>query len=135
MPQEATVSANQNSELKEMMAELLNNDADYDLISLCTVDGFSIECLESGNIGVESDKLSAMASTFCSMGNSISEQMLKRDFNISSVEASGAHMLFSCTSYMDRPCVLTVVTRGRISVGEARYKTKRLSGLIGQISC
>ena len=134
MPQEATVSANQNSELKEMMAEFLNHDVDVELVGLCTADGFSIECLESGNIRVESDKLSAMASTFCSMGNSISEQMLKKDFTISSVEASGAYMLFACTSYMDSSCVLVVATRGNISLGETRYKTKRLSGLIEQIS-
>lgn len=124
---------NEQADLEQLMETFLNDDSDIKQVSLCTADGFDIAHKGNGEIVVESDKLSAMSSTFCSMSQSVSELLLGKESEISSIETTDGHILFISTNYRASSCVLTVAAKGNISLGEARYKTKRLSNRIESV--
>lgn len=121
-------------ELLEGIKELCDNNREIFLISLCTADGFSIKSFASKDLSSEADKLAAMSSTISALSDSSAKQVLQDQFEITIVETSSGNMLFVRTSYLDLPCVLTIAARTKMALATARYKTKRLAQMIGEIT-
>jgi len=82
----------------------------------------------------QTDKFAAMSSTLSALSDSSASQMKQGKCDITIVEATAGNMLFVKTDYIGKPCVLTVVAQNKMALAEARYKTKKLIGVISAIT-
>jgi len=121
-------------ELLEEIKKLCEDNKEILLVSLATTDGFSVKCFASQELYEEADKLAAMSSTIFALSDSTAKQLLRGEFNISIIETNSGNMLFVRTEYLEMPCVLAIAAGSRMALAEARYKTKRLSEAINNIS-
>ncbi|MGM8886519.1 roadblock/LC7 domain-containing protein [Psychrobacter sp. 1U2] len=130
--------ANENSQAKVVLSrcikELCEANREIALVTLCTTDGFPISCFSVNELSNQADKFAAMSSTLSALSDSSASQMKQGQCDITIVEASTGNMLFVKTDYLSKPCVLTVVAQNKMTLAEARYKTKRLASEIASIS-
>lgn len=133
-----TIMANENSQAKVVLSrcikELCEANREIALVTLCTTDGFPISCFSVNELSNQADKFAAMSSTLSALSDSSASQMKQGQCDITIVEASTGNMLFVKTDYLSKPCVLTVVAQNKMTLAEARYKTKRLASEIASIS-
>ena len=115
------------------MKALCDANREVILVSLCTTDGFPISCFSSSELSNQTDKFAAMSSTLSALSDSSASQMKQGKCDITIVEATAGNMLFVKTDYIGKPCVLTVVAQNKMALAEARYKTKKLIGVISAI--
>ncbi|WP_145952531.1 roadblock/LC7 domain-containing protein [Psychrobacter sp. DAB_AL43B] len=122
------------TELLKSIKELCESNKEIVLVSLCTTDGFPITYLSIDELSAEADKMAAISSTLAALSNSSARQMNQGECDITIIEASSGNMLFVTANYLGTPCVLTVVANTKMTLAEARYKTKKLTVSIAQIS-
>jgi len=123
-----------NTELLKHMNTFCEANREIMLVSLCTTDGFPISCVSIKELREQSDKFAAMSSTLSALSDSSASQMKQGNCNITIVEATSGNILLVKTDYVGKPCVLTVVAQNKMSLAEARYKTKKLIGKIATIT-
>ncbi|SJN16085.1 hypothetical protein CZ794_00745 [Psychrobacter sp. JB385] len=116
------------------MKALCEANREIILASLCTTDGFPISCFSISDLSNQADKFAAMSSTLSALSDSSATQMKQGKCDITIVEATSGNILFVKTDYIGKPCVLTVVAQNRMTLAEARYKTKKLMGEISAIT-
>jgi predicted regulator of Ras-like GTPase activity (Roadblock/LC7/MglB family) len=116
------------------MKELCDANREISLVSLCTTDGFPISCISSIELSNQADKLAAMSSTLTALSDTSTSQMNQGKCKITIVEASAGNILFVKTNYIGKPCVLTLAAQNKMTLAEARYKTKKLSEAISTIT-
>lgn len=116
------------------MKALCDANREISLVSLCTTDGFPISCIANSELSNQSDKLAAMSSTITALSDSSTSQMKQGKCEITIVEATAGNILLVKTDYIGKPCVLTLVAQNKMTLAEARYKTKKLSGAISAIT-
>ncbi|MGP4789360.1 roadblock/LC7 domain-containing protein [Psychrobacter sp. 1Y11] len=130
--------ANENSQAKVALSrcikDLCETNREIALVTLCTTDGFPISCFSVNELSNQADKFAAMSSTLSALSDSSASQMQQGQCEITIVEATSGNMLFVKTDYLSQPCVLTVVAQSKMTLAEARYKTKRLASEISTIS-
>lgn len=119
--------------LLQQMRKLCEDNSDITLVSLCTTDGFPIKHIATNELGEQADKLAAISSTLSALSCSSAIQMQKGQCEITIIEATSGNMLFVKTDYLETQCVLTVIADIKMSLAEARYKTKKLSQEIAKI--
>ncbi len=129
-----TSSIEARPELKELIKELCAEHREIILLSVCTLDGFSIESYASSETGMESDKVAAIASSLCALSNSSSIQFTDEEFDITIIESAGGNSLFCRTTYLETACVVTLSSRTNLTLAQARFALKRLSKSIAQVS-
>ncbi|MGM8870432.1 roadblock/LC7 domain-containing protein [Psychrobacter sp. 2Y5] len=129
---------NENSQAKVALSrcikDLCETNREIALVTLCTTDGFPISCFSVNELSNQADKFAAMSSTLSALSDSSASQMQQGQCEITIVEATSGNMLFVKTDYLSQPCVLTVVAQSKMTLAEARYKTKRLASEISTIS-
>ena len=116
------------------MKALCDANREVILVSLCTTDGFPISYFSISELSNQTDKFAAMSSTLSALSDSSASQMKQGKCDITIVEATAGNMLFVKTDYIGKPCVLTVVAQNKMALAEARYKTKKLIGVISAIT-
>lgn len=133
-----TIMVNENSQAKVALSrcikDLCETNREIALVTLCTTDGFPISCFSINELSNQADKFAAMSSTLSALSDSSASQMQQGECEITIVEATSGNMLFVKTDYLGKPCVLTVVAKNKMTLAEARYKTKRLASEITTIS-
>ena len=121
-------------ELLDGIKELCENNTEILLVSLATIDGFSIKSFASRELNAEADKLAAMSSTISALSDSSAQQLLQGQFDTTIVEAAAGNILFIRTTYLGLPSVLMLAARTKMTLATARYKTKGLAQAISVIS-
>ncbi len=133
-----TIMINENTqakiELSRCIKELCEANREIALVTLCTTDGFAISCFSINELSNQADKFAAMSSTLSALSDSSASQMKQGQCEITIVEATSGNMLFVKTDYIGKPCVLTLVAQNKMTLAEARYKTKRLANRISTIT-
>lgn len=133
-----TIMANENTPAKIALSacikELCEANREIALVTLCTSDGFAISCFSVNELSNQADKFAAMSSTLSALSDSSASQMKQGQCDITIVEATSGNMLFVKTDYLSKPCVLTLVAQNKMTLAEARYKTKRLASQIAAIT-
>lgn len=133
-----TIMANANTQTKLVLSrcikQLCEANREIALVTLCTTDGFPISCFSINSLSNQADKFAAMSSTLSALSDSSASQMKQGQCDITIVEATSGNMLLVKTDYLGKPCVLTVVAQNKMTLAEARYKTKRLASEISAIS-
>lgn len=114
-------------QLLQLIEEFCENNREVVLVSLCTTDGFPIKYLSVDKLSAEADKLAAISSTISALSDSSAQQMQQGKCDIIIIEAGQGNILLVKTSYLGKPCVLTVVANIKMNLAAARYKTKHLA--------
>ncbi|WP_086929528.1 roadblock/LC7 domain-containing protein [Agarilytica rhodophyticola] len=120
-------------ELLDCIKKLAASHSEIQLISLCTVDGFSIKTFAAKTLDIESDKVAAIASSLCSLSNASAKKIIKQEFQMTTVETAGGHILFISTRYLHLSCVLAIAVKADMMLATARFAIKRLSDDISAI--
>jgi len=118
--------------LEDILKLFLHENKDITHINFCTIDGFFLGMAEADHNAIEKDKMSAISSTLCSLSNSAVSEIIGQGLDVCSIESGGASIILVRVEYKGTECVLTVVNRDSITLGEARYKTKKLSEIISK---
>ena len=124
---------NVKAELLEEIKKLCDENREILLVSLATMDGFSIKSFASRGLNAEADKLAAMSSTISALSKSCAKQLQLDQFNTTIVEAESGNVLFIKTEYLNLQCVLTVAARTKMALATVRFKTKGLAEAISNI--
>lgn len=119
--------------LDELLEKFLKDESSIDLVHICTSDGFNLKMKNLPSIDIELDKMSALASTFCSLGKSAAENIVGEKMVVSTVESESGFVLFLKVDLAGHPCVLTVAAKASTAIGEARYKAIRLAKKIAEL--
>lgn len=114
-------------ELVREIDDLHSNNREIVLLNLCTTDGFNICSYAADDLKIEDDKIAAIASTLWGLSESSSKQILKKRFDVTTVENEFGHMIFVSTTYLDLECVLTIAAKESMPLAKIRYLTKRLA--------
>lgn len=120
-------------ELLDGIKGLCEENKEVTLVSLCTVDGFSIKSFASKRLSAEVDKLAALSSTVSALSGSAANMVLNDAFNVTIIETDSGSILFVSASYLNQPCVLIVAANHKMALATARYKTKKLAETISNI--
>jgi len=118
-------STSQELSIEEKMQILFDEKFDISLLSLSSADGFDIHTL-SRNVDIEYDKVSAIASTLCSVSDASAKQIFQEDFNITTVEMNNGLLLFLKVKLQDSYNVLCLAANNKLSLGEARFYAQQL---------
>ena len=110
-----------------------DGNSDMNLIAISTTDGFSIYLRHTEAFEIEIDKLAALSSALCSLGNASAEQLIKDNFQMATVETASGNVLFLRTRLYGLSCVISMVAAVDMSLAEARFVTKRLSDAIAEL--
>lgn len=121
-------------DLLQYMKKLFEDNSEITLVSLCTTDGFPINHVSTNELSEQADKLAAISSTLSALSGSSAIQMQQGQCDITIIEATFGNILCVKTSYLETQCVLTVVANIKMSLAEARYKTKKMSQEIAEIT-
>jgi predicted regulator of Ras-like GTPase activity (Roadblock/LC7/MglB family) len=108
-------------------------NSDIALVSVSTTDGFVIHQSSDKRFEVEPDKISAIASTFSSISNSIANEIIKSSFNIAFIETVKGNFVCIHTSYLKRDVVLTVFANDSMSLGTLRVKSRELGVMVSKV--
>ena len=119
--------------LEVMFHRIHSDDSNIRLMSLCTMDGFSLASASDATLQIPADKIAAMASTMCSLGDAFATQLHGVQPNIVTVETEQGPTLIVKTIFGGLDCVLIVATNSDASIGKARYFAKRLAERIPQL--
>lgn len=119
--------------LSELLESFLKEESSIDLVHICTSDGFNLHMKNLPTVNIELDKMAALASTFCSLGQSAAENIVDEKMVVSSVESESGFVIFLKVSLTGHPCVLTVAAKASTALGEARYKAIRLAKKIAEL--
>lgn len=120
--------------LMQCIKEFCAANGEVTLVSLCTTDGFPISYFSIKDLTDLADKIAAMSSTLSALSDSSASQMNQGQCDITIIETTSGNILFIKTSYLDKPCVLTVVAKEKMILAAARYKTMKLSQTIVSLS-
>lgn len=124
---------NSKPELANVLNRFLQDDPRIELVNLCTDDGFNISMLEQGGISVDAERMSAIASALRSLSDSAANQVLNGLSLMSTVETDNGCLILLKIIYRQCNCVLAIAASHEITLGETRYKAKRLAQSIVDI--
>jgi predicted regulator of Ras-like GTPase activity (Roadblock/LC7/MglB family) len=122
------------SEVSEKIAEVFCKNHEIMMINLSTTDGFHLEHYTNELVDIEADKIAAIASTLCALSSSSATQIMKQEFNITTIENDTGNILFVSTKYLDLQCVLTLAAKSEMLLAQARFFTLNLAKIISNIS-
>ena len=122
------------AELAELIKELGSSNKEIVLFSLASTDGFNIKTLSVKGLNVENDKLAAMSSSMFALGNSSSEQLMKCDATITTIESENGNYFLMKAEYLGKPCVIAMVAKSAMPLAQARFHLKKISQSIAEIS-
>ncbi len=127
------VDIDDNAGLLDAIQSLCADHREITLISLCTLDGFSIKSFATKEMGMEADKVAAIASSLCAISNSSSIQFTEEEFDITIIESKGGNTLFCRTNYRGTDCVVTISARTKLSLAQARFVLRRFSDVVADL--
>jgi predicted regulator of Ras-like GTPase activity (Roadblock/LC7/MglB family) len=108
-------------------------NSDITLVSVSTSDGFVIHQSSDKRFEVEPDKISAIASTFSSISNSIASEILESSFDIAFIETKKGNFVCIHTNYLKHDVVLTVFANDSMSLGTLRVKSREFGVVISKV--
>lgn len=119
----------QNKELlKALLEEFSSNYFEVNVISVCTSDGFDLHFISKKDTNLEADKVSAIASTLCSLSNASSEQISNSRLELTTIESeNGCNILLMKTFFSEIDCVICAEASDKMSLAELRFITNALS--------
>lgn len=112
--------------LNTSFKSLISDYPEIQVIGLVTEDGFNIKSYAFKSLELASDKLAALASTTCALGNSEADSLQASPMKITSVESDSGYTLFCAASYLNVACVLTITANQKMSLATLRFAAKRL---------
>ena len=115
------------ADLLEFMKELAGSSREIILMSLATADGFNLKTFAAKSLNIEVEKLAAMASSICALSDSSALQLTNSNLKTTTIETKEGNVLFMKTTYLDNPCVITVVAKADLSLAQARFVLKRFA--------
>ncbi len=105
----------------------IKKNPDIEIISLTTVDGFSVCHILNGAASIEEDKLAATTSTLYAVANAVSNQILGKGFNINFIETEAGNFALVGLKLSTTEFVLTLSTGKQMNIASVRLIIKRLS--------
>ena len=122
-----------NPKLEKALKEIFSDYSEVSLISVATTDGFSIKALAKMSLGVELDKIAAMASSLNAISNSSSLQLMESDAIVTTIESDAGNILLMSSEYFGKSTVLTMVADNKLSLAQGRFLLARLAETISSI--
>jgi len=121
-----------NEQSKKLLKALLENfSANYfeiNVVSICTSDGFDLHFISKKDSSLEADKVSAIASTLCSLSNASSEQISNSRLELTTIESeNGRNIILMKTTFLELDCVICAEASESMSLAELRFITNELS--------
>lgn len=121
------------ADVAELLKTTCTNTREIFLVSLCTADGFNIKSIASESLAVEADKVSAIASTICSLSDSAASQIMQIGSQTTTIETSNGNILFLSAKLLGKDCVLTLAAKSSMQLANARFAVMRLAQGIAAI--
>ena len=115
-------------ESQRLLEDFFEQHPEVNLVGLSTADGFNIHTV--ARIDNIPDKIAALTSTMCAMGEAVAEHLLAGDVSSVVIEAAQGDILFLKIPGKERNRVLAAAFTRKMSLGEARFLTKRLAGSV-----
>ncbi len=100
---------------------------DIELIALATTDGFIISHLSNGIKPIEMDKLAAAVSTFFSVGDAVSRQILGKNFDLTFIETQAGNFVLTALHFQDKDFVLAISANINMNIANFRHVIKRFA--------
>jgi len=124
----ARITSDSKNLLKELLEAFSTKYTEVQVVSVCTSDGFNLRTISDSESDVEPDKLSAIASTLCSISNAAAEQVSKSSLTLTTIESeNGRNILLMKTTFSDTDCVICTQATKKMSLAELRFITNTLS--------
>lgn len=121
-------------QLTGLIKELGAANKEIVLFSLASTDGFNIKTVSVKGLDVESDKLAAMSSSMFALGNSSSEQLMKCESTIITIESENGNYFLVKAEFKGKPCVISMVAKSSMQLAQARFHLKKITQAIAEIS-
>lgn len=119
--------------LNKLLDEFIESNTSIELVGLSTSDGFVIGMRRNERITVEFDKISAIASSLCSLSDSAAASIINQSFLMTTVETESGNILFLRTKYLHYSCVVCIAVKEDLSLAQTRFISLRLTDAIAGI--
>lgn len=128
----------QKKSLQSAIDSFFEKYLDVFAITVCTSDGFDLAAVIDEGIKserlLEVDKISAMASTMCSLSTAASNHILGSDLQNTTIEAQNdCNIILVRTTFIDIDCVIFAASSEKVSLAELRFITRNLTKEIQEI--
>lgn len=108
-------------EIDTYFEAILNKYFEIKLISLCSVDGFSVSCKYKGIEDIESDTIAAISSSLFSLAKASSKQILQGELSGTLVETNTGNLIFKHVVIKKEHYVISMMSSKKMLLGEANF--------------